>query len=107
MIYLILTRYLPNRLPKKKLYKIRLSGVFEGVYLYIYHKEFKKGVVLKMVPERLEFLNGFDKFYQGLVRDVKENRVTEADFYMILGYKCKALDRERRERVEIKVKVVE
>ena len=64
---------------------------------------FKKAVIKIMVPERMKFLNEFDKFYQGLVRDIKEDKIDEADFYMIIKAKCKAQDRERRERVEIKV----
>ena len=59
-----------------------------------------------MVPEHLEFLNTFDKFYQGLVRDVKENKIDEADFYMIIKGKAKAGERELRERVIIKVELV-
>ena len=56
-----------------------------------------------MVPERLEFLNRFDKFYQVLVNDVKENKINERDFYALIRAKCKVMDRERRKEVEIKV----
>jgi len=56
-----------------------------------------------MVPERLEFLNRFDNFYQVIVNSVKENKVNERDFYIIIGAKVKSMNQERRERVNIKV----
>ena len=56
-----------------------------------------------MIPERLEFLKQFDIFYKGLVKDIKQEKITEADFYMIVKAKCKAMDRERREEIIIKV----
>jgi len=52
-----------------------------------------------MVPERLNFLSEFDKFYQDLVRDIKENRYSEKDFYLIMGAKSKSMDRERLNRL--------
>jgi len=48
-----------------------------------------------MLPEKLNFLNEFDRFYQGLVRDIKENRYSEKNFYLIIGAKSKSMDRER------------
>lgn len=59
-----------------------------------------------MAPEKLSWLNEFNKFYQGLVKDVKKDKINEIDFYLIIKAKCKAMDRERRERVEIKVEIV-
>jgi len=48
-----------------------------------------------MCPDRLSFLTKFDKFYQALVRDLKENKYNEAEFYLIIIAKFKAMDRER------------
>ena len=56
-----------------------------------------------MVPEGLEFLGRFDKFYKMLVEQAKQDKISEADFYMIIKAKCKAEEREKRERIEIKV----
>ena len=47
----------------------------------------------------MNFLKQFDIFYKGLVRDIKEKKINEADFYMIIKAKCKAMDRERREKM--------
>ena len=60
-----------------------------------------------MVPERNEFLKQFDIFYKGLVKDIKQEKITEADFYMIIKAKVKAMDRERREEVVIKVSYID
>jgi len=59
-----------------------------------------------MVLER-DFLNEFDNFYQGIVRDIKEDKINERDFYMIIGAKVKSMNKERRERIEIKVNLVD
>ena len=56
-----------------------------------------------MVQGRLEFLSRFDNFYQVLINDVKEDKINERDFYALIKAKCKVMDRERREEVEIKV----
>ena len=60
-----------------------------------------------MLPDRLNFLGRFDSFYQVTVNSVKENKINERDFYIIIGAKCKSMNQERRERVEIKVKYTE
>ena len=60
-----------------------------------------------MVPERLEFLNEFDKFYEMLIEQAKTKAINEAEFYLVVGAKVKAMDRERRERVDIKVEFTE
>ena len=60
-----------------------------------------------MLPEKLEFLNRFDNFYQVIVNAVKENKADERDFYIIIGAKVKSMERERRERVDIKVGLTE
>lgn len=46
----------------------------------------------------LKFLKRFDNFYQVIVNAVKENKVNERDFYIIIGAKCKAMNQERREK---------
>ena len=55
-----------------------------------------------MLPERLEFLNRFDKFYQVLVNSLREKKINERDFYLLIRTKAKDMDRERRERKKIK-----
>ena len=57
-----------------------------------------------MLPERLEYLNRFDKFYGVMINAVKEDKVNERDFYALIKAKCKSMEKERRERVDIKVK---
>ncbi|MBA7547704.1 hypothetical protein ES705_40140 [subsurface metagenome] len=51
-----------------------------------------------MVPEKLEFLNKFDNFYQVMINSVKEEKLTERDFYIIIGAKVKSMNQERREK---------
>ncbi|MBA7485340.1 hypothetical protein ES707_20885 [subsurface metagenome] len=51
-----------------------------------------------MLPERLNFLGRFDNFYQVITNAVKEDKVDERDFYIIIGSKVKSMNRERRER---------
>ena len=48
-----------------------------------------------MCPDRLSFLTKFDKFYQALIRDLKENKYNEVKFYLIIIAKVKTMDRER------------
>jgi len=55
------------------------------------------------VPERLEFLNRFDLFYKVMVNSIKEDKVNERDFYALIRAKCKVMEKERREKVDIKV----
>ena len=49
-----------------------------------------------MQPERLEFLSRFDSFYKMIIEQVKQDRISEADFYMIIKAKAKAMERELR-----------
>jgi len=56
-----------------------------------------------VVPERLEFLNRFDLFYKVMVNSIKEDKVNERDFYALIRAKCKVMEKERREKVDIKV----
>jgi len=48
-----------------------------------------------MLPERLNFLSEFTNFYNNLVLDLKEDKYNEAEFYLIITAKAKAMDRER------------
>ena len=50
-----------------------------------------------MLPERLNFLNRFDNFYQAIINTVEEDKLNERDFYLIIRAKCKSMDQERRE----------
>jgi len=43
-----------------------------------------------MQPDKLKYLDSFDKFYQMLVNQGKENKINEMEFYMLLSAKCKA-----------------
>jgi len=58
-----------------------------------------------MRPERLKYLGWFDSFYRMLIEQAKTKAINEAEFYLVIGAKVKAMDRERRERNEIKVKL--
>lgn len=51
-----------------------------------------------MIPDRLDFLDRFDNLYQVIVNAVKEDKLNERDFYVIIIAKAKSMDRERRER---------
>ena len=69
--------------------------------IYIPFKKLKKGVIKIMVPEQLSFLNEFDSFYEMLIEQAKQDKISEADFYMIIKAKCKAQERELRERIKV------
>ena len=60
-----------------------------------------------MLPEKSNFLSEFDKFYKVMVNSIKEEKINESDFYALVRAKCKAMDRERREEIIIKVEFVE
>ncbi|MBA7514234.1 hypothetical protein ES705_06259 [subsurface metagenome] len=51
-----------------------------------------------MIPERLNFLNRFDNFYQVIINAIKEDKLNERDFYLIIGAKVKSMNQERREK---------
>jgi len=51
-----------------------------------------------MIPDRLKFLERFDIFYQVMVKAVKEDKLDERDFYIIITAKAKSMNQERRER---------
>ena len=48
-----------------------------------------------MVPERLSFLDEFDKFYEVMINAVKEDKINERDFYALIKAKCKSMEKER------------
>lgn len=50
-----------------------------------------------MIPDHLGFLNRFDDFYNMMINEVKENKIDEKNFYMLVQAKAKSLDRERKE----------
>ena len=52
-----------------------------------------------MLPEQLNFLKKFDNFYQVIVNAVKEDKVNERDFYIIIGAKCESMGQERKEKI--------
>jgi len=58
-----------------------------------------------MLPERLNFLSRFDNFYQVITNAVKEDKVNERDFYIIIGAKVKSMDQGRREKMLLLNKV--
>ena len=43
-----------------------------------------------MYPERLNFLNEFDKFYKLMVEQSKQNVIDEREFYLLIANKCEA-----------------
>ena len=51
-----------------------------------------------MFPDRLSFLNKFDNFYQVITNAVKEDKLNERDFYLIIIAKAKSMNQERREK---------
>ena len=57
---------------------------------------FKRGDL--MIPERLNFLGRFDNFYQAIINAIKEDKLNERDFYLIISAKVKSMNQERRER---------
>lgn len=56
-----------------------------------------------MLPERLNFLNEFDRFCQSLVLDLKEDKHKKAEFYSVIIARCKIMDQARRKKLERKV----
>lgn len=50
-----------------------------------------------MLPEKLNFLREFDNFYQAMVNAMKEDKINERDFYIIIGAKCKTMNQKRRD----------
>ncbi len=55
-----------------------------------------------MLPDRLRFLERFDRFYQVTVNSVKEDKIREKDFYLIIGAKVRSMDRARKAIKETK-----
>jgi len=57
-------------------------------------------------PERLEFLSRFDSFYKMIIEQVKQNKLNESEFCLVIGSKAKAMERGRRERLSRKTIVI-
>lgn len=51
-----------------------------------------------LLPEKLEYIAKVQKFVNMLIESAKTDQITEADFYMIIKAKCKAMNQERRVR---------
>ena len=51
-----------------------------------------------MLPDKLNFLSEFEKFYQGLAKDIKEGIYGEKDFYILVGAKIKRMDWRRKNK---------
>ena len=58
-----------------------------------------------MALQELNFLMRFDRFYQVITKAVEKDKISESDFYALIIAKCKNMERERRERIEIKVEL--
>jgi len=56
-----------------------------------------------LLPERLNFLDRFDNLYRVIVNAVKEDKLNERDFYIIITAKAKSMNQERREKGRPKV----
>lgn len=56
-----------------------------------------------MIQGKIEWLCRLDNFYKNLIKQAVDGKISEKDFLMILGAKCKAEERELRGRKEIKV----
>lgn len=48
-----------------------------------------------MLPEKLSYLAKYDSFYQAIVNNVKEAKINEAEFYLVMIAKTKAMNKER------------
>ena len=51
-----------------------------------------------MIPERLQYITRVNGFIEVITEQAKQKKLSEKDFYMILGAKCKSMDQERREK---------
>ncbi len=45
----------------------------------------------------MEFLNRYDKFYQMLIEQAKQDNINEQEFFMLMVTKAKVMAREERE----------
>lgn len=59
-----------------------------------------------MLPERLKYLDRFERFLGVLVEQAKQDNIKERDFYALIKAKAKTMDRERREENSRIVKVI-
>ena len=51
-----------------------------------------------MILKKLEYLEKVDRFYRMLIEQAKTDVINEAEFYLLLGVKCKAMNKERISR---------
>jgi len=54
-----------------------------------------------MRPDRLNYLNRFDKFYKTIIEQAKQNNISESEFYLVMIAKLKGMERERREKRQV------
>lgn len=52
-----------------------------------------------MLPKRLNYLARSNKFIEVITEQAKQDKLTEKDFYLILGAKCKSMDQERQYKI--------
>lgn len=52
-----------------------------------------------MLPERLEYLTRLNNFLEVIIEQAKQDNVSESEFYLIMIAKLKAMNRERREKL--------
>ena len=52
-----------------------------------------------MLPERLKYLDRFERFLGVLVEQAKQDKIKERDFYALIKAKAKTMDQERREEM--------
>lgn len=50
-----------------------------------------------MLPDRLKYLDRFERFLGMLVEQAKQDKIKERDFYALIKAKAKTMDQERRE----------
>ena len=48
-----------------------------------------------LLLEKLEYINRVQKFLNVLVECAKTEQISQQDFYSLLGYKCRSLEKER------------
>jgi len=54
-----------------------------------------------MRPDRLNYLNCFDKFYKTIIEQTMQNNISESEFYLVMIAKLKGMERERREKRQV------
>jgi len=60
-------------------------------YAFLFNiKKFLKRGDLKMIPDKLKYLDRIQKFINVLVESAKTDKINEMEFYMLLSTQCKA-----------------